>query len=66
MRAPAYVGVDVAKRSFDVPVRPQDHLWKLPYTGSGTCMALLRFGRKRVVGTEMPVVAFVVGDGESV
>lgn len=33
-------------------------------SGSGTCVALLRFGRKRVVGTEMPVVAFVVGDGE--
>lgn len=34
MRAPAYVGIDVAKQSFDVAVRPQDHLWKFPYTGS--------------------------------
>ena len=34
MRAPAYVGIDVAKQSFDVAVRPQDQLWNFPYTGS--------------------------------
>ena len=51
MRAPAYVGVDVANQSFDVAVPPQNHLWKFPYTGSA-----IRELLRRLSGLEVALI----------
>ena len=44
MRAPTYVGIDVAKQSFDVAIRPGGKLWQFSYTGSAIKELIKRLG----------------------